>query len=107
MRRTQRKCSHFGNLVGETANDIGLTQLVDPEDLDRHTWDYTSLHNAPKADAWISSTPIRASGLYKGIVPARSIQRRDIAVNGAVVRAFPSSLKLAQHLTEYHVVTLV
>ena len=28
---------------------------------------------------------IAAPGLYKGLVPARSIQRRDIAVTGAIV----------------------
>ena len=48
----------------------------------KHLWDYTSLKNPPRAhaqgDQWCSS-------IYRGIVPAKSILRRDFAINGAIV----------------------
>lgn len=48
-----------------------------------HEWKYTTLADAPAlhpdAKSW-------SSGLYRGIVPAKHIGRRDFAVNGAVVR---------------------
>ncbi|EJF61517.1 FAD/NAD(P)-binding domain-containing protein [Dichomitus squalens LYAD-421 SS1] len=65
----------------ETTKDLGL----DPQpvnDTTTHQWKYTTLSNAPplhpEAKRWSST-------LYHGIVPAKHIVHRDLAVNGAVL----------------------
>ncbi|TBU39199.1 hypothetical protein BD309DRAFT_454467 [Dichomitus squalens] len=66
----------------QTIKDLGL----DPQpakETTTHEWNYTTLAGSPpihpEAKRWSSS-------LYRGIVPAKHISRRDLAVNGAVVR---------------------
>ena len=50
---------------------------------DERRWDdYTTLRNPPEVRA---EGTVGASSIYKGIVPARNIFRRDFAVNGASV----------------------
>ena len=66
----------------ETQEELGLKpRLADPNR--SYHWDYQSLRNPPPlnpdAKRWTSS-------IYRGIVPAMNIQRRDFAVNGAIVR---------------------
>ena len=53
-------------------------------------WGYASLarpQGAPRSDAHADW----AASIYRGIVPAANILGRDFAVNGALVRGFPSS----------------
>ncbi|GLB35449.1 putative pyridine nucleotide-disulphide oxidoreductase [Lyophyllum shimeji] len=64
----------------ETAEEIGigrhppLTKVAD-------TWNYTSLANPPSShpdnEQW-------ASSIYRGLVPAKNLEKRDFAINGAV-----------------------
>ncbi|EJF62217.1 hypothetical protein DICSQDRAFT_169248 [Dichomitus squalens LYAD-421 SS1] len=65
----------------QTIKDLGS----DPQpakETTTHEWNYTTLAGSPpihpEAKRWSSS-------LYRGIVPAKHISRRDLAVNGAVV----------------------
>ncbi|TFK38930.1 hypothetical protein BDQ12DRAFT_735153 [Crucibulum laeve] len=65
-----------------TIAEIGLTN--EPLELEakvNDAWDYTTLANAPtvdpKSERW--SNP-----MYRGIVPAKNIMKRDLAMNGAV-----------------------
>lgn len=68
-------------ILEKTAADIGLhrhqstTQPVDE-------WAYTSLANPPPTDP---ENTTWSSSLYRGIIPAKNINRRDFAINGAVV----------------------
>ncbi|KAI0711021.1 FAD/NAD-P-binding domain-containing protein [Cerioporus squamosus] len=67
----------------ETMEHLGLApRLVESSELESCQWDYTTLADAPplhpNAARW-------ASTLYRGLVPAKLIDNRDFAVNGAVV----------------------
>lgn len=46
------------------------------------TWEYTSMAHPPpskpEAEQW-------ASSIYRGLVPARNIEKQDLAINGATV----------------------
>ncbi|KAF9268375.1 FAD/NAD-P-binding domain-containing protein [Marasmius fiardii PR-910] len=70
----------------KTAEEIGINRHPpDPRDLYNRSadeeWPYTSLVDPPpthsQADQWTSS-------IYRGIVPAKNILKRDFAINGAV-----------------------
>lgn len=64
-----------------TMDELGLSRHP-PGRLSFSEWDYQSLKNPPRAhpdnEQW-------ASSIYRGIVPAKNILRRDFAVNGASV----------------------
>ncbi|KAI6046405.1 FAD/NAD(P)-binding domain-containing protein [Pisolithus marmoratus] len=64
----------------ETAEELGIGRHLPLADAEEHVWDYTSFRNTPsshpRSQEWVSS-------IYRGIVPARNINRRDFAVNGA------------------------
>ena len=64
-----------------TAEELGLNPHR-AEAASTHHWDYPTLENAPPlhpdASKWSSS-------IYRGLVPAKNILRRDFAVNGACV----------------------
>ena len=67
----------------KTAEELGLGRHPPLTDDKEHVWAYTSLRDPP------SSHPLSgqwASSIYRGIVPAKNIGRRDFAINGAVVR---------------------
>jgi hypothetical protein len=71
--------------IESTMEDIGLSRHPpSPAGIkaSKREWNYTSLKNPPNthedSDQWSSS-------IYRGIVPAKSILRRDIAVNGSIV----------------------
>ncbi|KAJ7486161.1 FAD/NAD-P-binding domain-containing protein [Mycena galericulata] len=77
--------SSWGNIFDDkTAGDIGLHRHALVEDSSGHDeWaDYKTLLNPPplhpENTKWSSS-------IYKGIVPAKNILRRDFAINGAVL----------------------
>ncbi|KAJ7928774.1 FAD/NAD-P-binding domain-containing protein [Mycena leptocephala] len=65
----------------ETAAELGLYRHRSAHQVDEWT-DYTTLANPPFAhpenENWSSS-------IYKGIVPAKNILRKDFAINGAVM----------------------
>ncbi|KAI9057634.1 FAD/NAD-P-binding domain-containing protein [Trametes sanguinea] len=65
----------------QTIEELGLNPH-EVEDHGRYRWNYTTLTDAPPlhpdAKKWSSS-------IYRGIVPAKNIARRDFAVNGACV----------------------
>ncbi|KZS89482.1 FAD/NAD(P)-binding domain-containing protein [Sistotremastrum niveocremeum HHB9708] len=62
----------------QTADDIGLNRTI-PDSFEK--WDYETLKNPPAArpknEQW-------ALSIYRGLVPAKSILRHDLAINGAV-----------------------
>ncbi|KAF5388998.1 hypothetical protein D9757_005121 [Collybiopsis confluens] len=77
----------------ETMNQIGLgrystSPLEYPHTTYEEEWEgYTSLQNPPAAPASAPTgrwTEISGSGIYRGIVPAKSLFKRDFAINGAV-----------------------
>ncbi|KAJ3527639.1 hypothetical protein NMY22_g9712 [Coprinellus aureogranulatus] len=80
---TGYRSSWDGMFDDNLAAEIGLTQVVRTEDLKPFTWDYKSLRNPPE-DKESPNTSIVAPGLYKGLIPAKSIERRDIAMTGAI-----------------------
>ncbi|KAJ3575500.1 hypothetical protein NP233_g1053 [Leucocoprinus birnbaumii] len=63
----------------KTAEEIGINKHV-PSTKIVHAWDYPSLSGAPQArpdsQNWVTS-------IYRGIVPAKNILRRDFAIAGA------------------------
>lgn len=66
----------------KTAVNLGLHRHQSRTKQSVDSWPYTSLADPPPADpeneAWSSS-------IYRGIIPAKNINRRDFAINGAVV----------------------
>ena len=77
-----------------TMEDIGLGRHTTVLSVSEGDWAYASL---PDSDA---STPsmkqdTQAPSLYRGIIPAKNILRRDLAVNGAIV--CPSRALLISH----------
>ncbi|KAI0711022.1 FAD/NAD(P)-binding domain-containing protein [Cerioporus squamosus] len=77
----------------ETMEELGLAPR--PAASTTHHWDYTTLADAPPlhpdAARW-------ESAIYRGIVPAKHIHRRDIAVNGAVMSSnFGYTLEVTSH----------
>lgn len=72
--------SSWENIFDErTQVELGIQQHA-PDQHIRDEWDYASLANPPYAhpesEQW-------ASSIYRGIVPAKNILRRDFAINGA------------------------
>ena len=67
--------------LAQAIEDLGLAPQPAKESIE-HQWKYTTLSDAPPlhpdAKNW-------SSALYRGIVPAKHIDRCDFAVNGAVV----------------------
>lgn len=73
--------SSWTNLFArETAKELGIGRHPPLADAEEHVWDYTSFRDPPaphpSSEEWVSS-------IYRGIVPARNITRRDFAINGA------------------------
>ncbi|KAG6861662.1 hypothetical protein C0995_013664 [Termitomyces sp. Mi166 len=64
----------------QTATELGISRHV-PFTNTPHNWDYTSLASPPVShpnkEQWSSS-------IYRGLVPAKNISKRDFAINGAV-----------------------
>ena len=74
--------AHPFHTAEETQEELGLKPRLADHNRSYY-WDYQSLRDSPPlnpdAKRWSSS-------MYRGIVPAKNIQRRDFAVNGAIVR---------------------
>ncbi|KAG2010573.1 hypothetical protein CC2G_013388 [Coprinopsis cinerea AmutBmut pab1-1] len=78
----------------EVAEEIGIARHVPTHDL-VDVWKYESLKNGPEAhkDSWKWTTSI-----YRGIVPARNIMKRDFAIAGALFTAnFGYTNEVAAH----------
>ncbi|KAI0319689.1 hypothetical protein OF83DRAFT_1054520 [Amylostereum chailletii] len=77
---TGHSSSWSGIFDRETMDAVGLSRH-EPEPHQTDEWNYTSLVNPPPAhptcDQWSSS-------IYRGLVPAKNIACRDLAVNGAI-----------------------
>ncbi|KAH7908576.1 FAD/NAD-P-binding domain-containing protein [Hygrophoropsis aurantiaca] len=73
--------SSWKNIFDEsTANALGINRHPLSDKQTSYTWDYPSLRNPPSTrpgEQW-------ASSIYRGLVPAKNISRRDFAINGAV-----------------------
>ncbi|KAG5354248.1 hypothetical protein C0989_003761 [Termitomyces sp. Mn162] len=92
--------SSWTNLFdSQTAVELGIGRHAPFNDV--HIWDYTSLTDPPmshpNSEQWSSS-------IYRGLVPANNINKRDFAINGAVVGHdylpfIPSSLSSIQFTT--------
>ncbi|CDO75211.1 hypothetical protein BN946_scf184794.g18 [Trametes cinnabarina] len=92
--------SSWPSLFEETTiNELGLRpHLAQPNP--EYQWDYTTLSDAPPlhpdAEKWSSS-------LYRGLVPAQNIARRDFAVNGACISPNNGyTLEVASHWISSH-----
>ncbi|EAU80914.1 hypothetical protein CC1G_03090 [Coprinopsis cinerea okayama7 len=118
---TGYKSSWEDILDEESIREIGLIHDVPPERLEKYKdeWKYTSLKDAPlplsekrhgpSASTSTSTTtlgkervgdskPLRAPALYKGMIPAKSLLKRDVAVNGAMITANSGyAFELAAH----------
>ncbi|KAH7883153.1 FAD/NAD-P-binding domain-containing protein [Phlebopus sp. FC_14] len=64
----------------KTVDDLGIGRHPPTKD-DEDLWNYKSLSSPPpthpRSEQW-------ASSIYRGLVPARNINKRDFAINGAV-----------------------
>ncbi|KAF8839448.1 FAD/NAD(P)-binding domain-containing protein [Paxillus ammoniavirescens] len=74
--------SWTGIFTEKTIEELGLGRHPPTEDNDEDAWKhYTTLSSPPPAhpqrDQW-------ASSIYRGLVPAKNINKRDFAINGAV-----------------------
>lgn len=77
-----------------TREELGLSRQIPVANSGMdHTFNqYLSLANPPNARPELDTeTTASSSSMYRGIVPARNIERRDFAVNGSVVRPFSFS----------------
>ncbi|EIW77405.1 FAD/NAD(P)-binding domain-containing protein [Coniophora puteana RWD-64-598 SS2] len=78
--------SSWGTLFDdETAESLGINRHA-PSGPDMDEWHYMSLNSppppCPQQENW-------ASSIYRGIVPAKNLQNRDFAINGAVFTTNP------------------
>ncbi|KAG6840188.1 hypothetical protein C0991_008352 [Blastosporella zonata] len=64
----------------QTAEELGIKRHP-PQKTFAHTWEYTSLASPPVSNP---EGQLQASSIYRGLVPAKNIEKRDFAINGAV-----------------------
>ncbi|KAI0371492.1 FAD/NAD(P)-binding domain-containing protein [Pilatotrama ljubarskyi] len=64
---------------GRTLTELGLDPQPASPETSAYKWEYTTLSDPP---ATHPDTKRWSSGLYRGLVPAKNITRRDLAVNG-------------------------
>ncbi|KXN82276.1 hypothetical protein AN958_02777 [Leucoagaricus sp. SymC.cos] len=72
----------------ETAEEVGIRRRVLPRSaLVNDEWkSYVILQNRPEGSLQGKSTKsVTASSIYRGIVPAKNILKRDFAINGAIL----------------------
>ena len=71
----------------DTFNELGLEKNIIPYSKYAHEWDdYVTLDQTPD-----TNRSVEGARIYRGIVPAKNILKRDFAINGAIVRAHYSS----------------
>jgi dimethylaniline monooxygenase (N-oxide forming) len=87
--RRVKTTSHQNHYVEETALDIGFGRQPPSSAalaMEETKWNnYLTLRDPPRRRP---KSEELGSSIYRGIVPAKSILRRDIAVNGAIVSFF-------------------
>ncbi|KAI0058583.1 FAD/NAD-P-binding domain-containing protein [Artomyces pyxidatus] len=64
----------------ETSTTLGLNRHPPTASAEKYHWNYTSLANPPPAHPQAMQW---AGSIYRGLVPAKNIARRDFAINGA------------------------
>lgn len=91
--------------------ELGLDRHA-PYDLkaaDLNQFNYASLQNPPSSHKTANSE--WAASIYRGIVPARNILRRDFAVNGAMVRTLlaclPNARVISSHVSRLRQITVI
>ncbi|OBZ73499.1 hypothetical protein A0H81_06151 [Grifola frondosa] len=73
--------SSWGGIFdAKTREEVGM-QRHPPSNARTYHWDYTTLANPPHAHP---DTQQWANAIYRGLVPAKNIARRDFALNGSV-----------------------
>lgn len=77
------------SIIDETAQELGIFRhTLPPSALAHDEWaSYQTLRNPPSQDS--AKPSLVSSSIYRGIVPAKNINRRDFAINGAIVRDSP------------------
>jgi dimethylaniline monooxygenase (N-oxide forming) len=71
---------------------------METEESKNYQWNYTSLQNPPPAHP---ESQQWGSSLYRGVVPAKTILRRDFAVNGALVRISSTYLCITNFIKQF------
>lgn len=69
--------------VEKTIEELGIGRHPPPANDQEYIWNYTSLRDPPYSNAHGAQW---AASIYRGLVPSKNINRRDFAINGAVVR---------------------
>jgi hypothetical protein len=69
--------------IDDVRDELGMTRGLEDRDEAEfaHMWQYESLKNPPPRRAGANMV----TTIYRGLVPAATISRRDIAINGAIV----------------------
>ena len=75
--------SSWDGILDDVRDDLGLRRdaVAQDDQAFAHEWQYASMANPPPSRP---DVPI-ATAIYRGIVPAKTLDRRDFAINGAVV----------------------
>ena len=81
-------------LVEKTADEIGINKLPYTQEWPKDEWNYYTLSDPPKSHPEGSKY---FSPIYRGIVPAKNIDNRDFAINGAVVSSSAPYAHFAYH----------
>jgi dimethylaniline monooxygenase (N-oxide forming) len=67
--------------VAKMAEEIGIGRHA-PQTEVKAKWDYKTLENAPMLklgnENWVTS-------IYRGLIPAKNVEKRDFAIAGAMV----------------------
>ncbi|KDR77612.1 hypothetical protein GALMADRAFT_245759 [Galerina marginata CBS 339.88] len=91
--------SSWSNIFDEkTATELGIGRHAPTTDLkDFPDWNYKTLSNPPTIHAE-NETQKYVTSVYRGLVPARNINKRDFAIGGATFSAnFGYTLEVAAH----------
>jgi hypothetical protein len=88
------KFAHAADKPGELSLEKG--ELVWLMKRDENGFSFVRAFNAEGLEGWVRDANLEkvegmvwSSSIYRGIVPAKNIHRRDFAINGAVVRFVP------------------
>lgn len=75
--------SSWDNILNNVRDELGLRRdlLAQDDEAFLREWNYASLDHPPPL---CPDIPIAAS-VYRGLVPAKTMDRRDVAMNGAIV----------------------
>ncbi|KAI1795062.1 FAD/NAD(P)-binding domain-containing protein [Ganoderma leucocontextum] len=78
-----------------TVEELGLNPRPADSNASSYTWEYRTLRDPPPLNP---DAKRLSSSIYRGIVPAKNIQRRDFAVNGAIFSThFGYMLEVGSH----------